>query len=131
MVIPAAAAAALTSVLARLNGAGGGMAEEARKSVYAVEQGTFSFGAVVPSQAPKLGVSERFKISNPNKIKAMVNFNITMIYKELKGYEMNYKLYEELIMIRNENAGMEKYLARSDMPKYPRIRFENPPRQKF
>ena len=49
-----------------------------RVSMYAEQQGTFSFGAVVPSQAPKLGIAERFKITNPNKIKAMVSFDVTM-----------------------------------------------------
>jgi hydrocephalus-inducing protein len=49
-----------------------------RTSMFAEQQGTFSFGAVVPSQAGKLGVAERFKITNPNKIKALVNFDIIM-----------------------------------------------------
>ena len=46
--------------------------------MYAEEQGTFSFGAVVPSQTGKLGVAERLKISNHNKIKCVVKFSLTM-----------------------------------------------------
>jgi hydrocephalus-inducing protein len=46
--------------------------------MYAEEQGTFSFGAVVPSQSGKLGVAERLKISNHNKIKCVVKFSLTM-----------------------------------------------------
>jgi hydrocephalus-inducing protein len=49
-----------------------------RISMYAEEQGTFSFGAVVPSQSGKLGVAERLKISNHNKIKCVVKFSLTM-----------------------------------------------------
>ena len=49
-----------------------------RIAMFAEENKIFSFGAVVPSQAPKLGVAERFKISNHNKIKCVVNFALTM-----------------------------------------------------
>ena len=52
--------------------------DHVRTSMYAEQQGTFSFGSVVPSQAGKLGVAERFKITNPNKIKAIVNFDVAM-----------------------------------------------------
>ena len=55
-----------------------GDADHTRISMFAEQQGTFSFGAVVPSQAPKLGIAERFKITNPNKIKAMVSFGVAM-----------------------------------------------------
>ena len=57
---------------------GTGTYDESRTSMYAEQQGTFSFGAVVPSQAGKLGVAERFKITNPNKIKALVKFDVLM-----------------------------------------------------
>ena len=49
-----------------------------RVAQYAEEQGTFSFGAVVPGNAGKLGVAERLKISNHNKIKCVVDFSLTM-----------------------------------------------------
>ena len=69
------------AVVANLQPVGVGTEEyedNVRTSMYAEQQGTFSFGAVVPSQAGKLGVAERFKITNPNKIKALVNFDVTM-----------------------------------------------------
>ena len=44
--------------------------------VFAEEQRMFNFGSIVPSSCGPRGVVERFKISNPNKIKALVDFNL-------------------------------------------------------
>ena len=49
--------------------------QQKQHSVYSVEENRFNFGAIVLSTAQK-GICERFKISNPNKIQAVVNFNI-------------------------------------------------------
>ena len=68
---------------------GTGTYDESRTSMYAEQQGTFSFGAVVPSQAGKLGVAERFKITNPNKIKALVKFDVLMRGGENSGNSEN------------------------------------------
>ena len=46
------------------------------RTMYAVEDGTFSFGSVVPSMLPEQGMAERFKLVNPNKIKAIVDLEV-------------------------------------------------------
>ena len=46
------------------------------RTLYAVEDGTFSFGSVVPSMLPEQGMAERFKLVNPNKIKAIVDLEV-------------------------------------------------------
>ena len=71
---------------------GTGTYDESRTSMYAEQQGTFSFGAVVPSQAGKLGVAERFKITNPNKIKALVKFDVLMRGGNSGGGEAAYQV---------------------------------------
>ena len=46
------------------------------RTLFAVEDGTFSFGSVVPSMLPEQGMAERFKLVNPNKIKAVVDLEV-------------------------------------------------------
>mmetsp|Transcript_2050 Transcript_2050/g.4151 ORF Transcript_2050/g.4151 Transcript_2050/m.4151 type:complete len:2040 (-) Transcript_2050:7-6126(-) len=50
--------------------------ETNEKGVFSSEERTFSFGAVIHTSVPSKGICERFKISNPNKIKAIVNFSV-------------------------------------------------------
>ncbi|GBG33770.1 Hydrocephalus-inducing protein-like [Hondaea fermentalgiana] len=44
--------------------------------VFSKEENIFTFGAVIHTAVPAQGICERFKISNPNKIKAMVSFEV-------------------------------------------------------
>ncbi|CAN0076157.1 unnamed protein product, partial [Hapterophycus canaliculatus] len=66
----AAAAAAVAG------GGGGGGGRAGGRICFAEEQRMFGFGSVVSSQAP-VGICERFKISNSNKIRCTVKFVIS------------------------------------------------------
>jgi len=61
------------SVMGSLAAANSGASSGQR--VFGEQEGVFSFGSVVPSSFPN-GVPEKFKISNPNKVRANVKFKI-------------------------------------------------------
>jgi hydrocephalus-inducing protein len=59
--------------------------------VYALEEKTFSFGQVVPTARPN-GIHQRFKISNPNKVRAVVKYSVDpRIEKEAGIYSVQPK----------------------------------------
>jgi hydrocephalus-inducing protein len=48
---------------------------EIKTTAYALDEKTFSFGYVIPTSRPN-GVQQRFKISNPFKVRALVKYSI-------------------------------------------------------
>ncbi len=59
--------------------------DQQTRGVFSIEERVLSYGARIPTNVPKQGVCERFKISNPNKIKTFVDFAIEGRNKESEG----------------------------------------------